>query len=158
MDIQTVDYYSHKAGELFNEGYNCAQSVFLAFEDVLALDRDYALRLSSSFGAGMGRLREVGGAVSAMFAITGIVYGYANPQDDAMKAIHYQRIQELAQTFEKKHGSIICRDLLGLDEKRSVPTPQKRDKTYYATRPCKKLVESAAGIMGQYLNDHPVLN
>ena len=94
--------YSDKAVENFKKGYNCAQSVFLAFASEFDIDEVTALKISSSFGAGMGRLREVCGAVSSMFAIAGLKEGYTSPVDDEAKATHYTRIQELAKKFKEK--------------------------------------------------------
>lgn len=138
---------SQKARELFKCGYNCAQSVFCAFAPELGIDCETALKLSSSFGGGMGRLREVCGAVSAMFMIAGLKYGYTSNDDDKAKEKHYELVQKLAKEFEKRNGSIICRELLGLDVKHDVPTPQKRTKEYYAVRPCEDLVASASEII-----------
>ena len=110
-----------RAMALFEEGYNCAQSVFLAFSDLHGMDTHMAAALSSSFGGGMGRLREVCGAVSGMFLVAGILYGYDDPGAREEKAAHYARIQELAKAFEEKNGSIVCRELLGLSVKRETP-------------------------------------
>ena len=93
--------YAKKAVDLFKEGYNCSQAVFLAFEDKLHIDRNVALKLSSSFGGGMGRLREVCGAVSGMFLVAGVLYGYDDPKDYDKKKEHYARIQQLAKEFEE---------------------------------------------------------
>ena len=92
--------HSKKAGELFQEGYNCAQAVFLAFEDLYDIDHETALKLSSSFGGGMGRMREVCGAVSGMFMVAGVLYGYDDPKAQTEKADHYKRIQELAEEYK----------------------------------------------------------
>lgn len=143
--------YSKKAGELFRQGYNCAQSVFCAFADEVGMDFDTALKLSSSFGGGMGRLREVCGAVSAMFMIAGLKFGYTTPNNDTIKAEHYERIQKLAEEFKKKNKTIICRELLGLDVKQDSPIPEKRTEQYYKSRPCEKLVMEAAEIISNYI-------
>lgn len=143
---------SQKAASLFTEGYNCAQSVFCAFSDELGIDFETALKLSSSFGGGMGRLREVCGAVSAMFMIAGLKYGYTSPDDDKVKAEHYTRIQKLAEEFKKTNNSIICRELLGLDIKENSPIPAKRTEQYYKDRPCEQLVKEAAYIISNYIN------
>ncbi len=143
--------YSKKAGELFKQGYNCAQSVFCAFAEEVGMDFDTALKLSSSFGGGMGRLREVCGAVSAMFMIAGLKYGYTTPNNDAIKAEHYERIQKLAEEFKKNNKTIICRELLGLDVKQDSPIPEKRTEQYYKSRPCEKLVMEAAKIISNYI-------
>lgn len=142
--------HQKKAESLFLQGYNCCQSVFCAFADEFGMDFDTALRLSSSFGGGMGRLREVCGAVSAMFMIAGLADGYADPEDDLAKAKHYERIQALAAQFKEKHGSIICRDLLGLEGAQS-PVPEARTKQYYQKRPCAEFVKYAAKLLEDYL-------
>lgn len=142
--------YSQKAKDLFNNGYSCAQAVFCAFADDINMDLETALKLSSSFGGGMGRLREVCGAVSAMFMIAGLKYGYL-ANDDEAKEKHYEFIQKLAKEFEEKNGTIICRELLGLDVKHDSPTPSKRTEQYYKERPCAELVASAASIISKYL-------
>lgn len=147
---------SEKAMKLFEEGYNCAQSVFLAFEDLHGMNRKDAAALSSSFGGGMGRLREVCGAVSGMFLVAGVLYGYDDPKAREEKTEHYARIQELAAAFEKENGSIICRELLGLSVKRETPISEPRTAEYYKKRPCKELVGQAAEIMEQYIAKYPV--
>lgn len=145
-----------KAMRLFEEGYNCTQSVFLAFADLYVLDQKTAARISSSFGGGMGRLREVCGTVSGMFMTAGILYGYDTPGAREEKAEHYARIQELAKRFEEKNGSIICRKLLGLSVERENPVPEERTAEYYKKRPCKQLVGDAAEIMEEYIAAHPL--
>lgn len=149
--VMEENKYSKKAGELFREGYNCAQSVFCAFADDLGLDFETALKISSSFGGGMGRLREVCGAVSAMFMIAGLKYGYTTPNDDNIKAEHYTRIQKLAEEFKKRNKTIICRELLGLDIHQDSPIPAKRTEQYYKVRPCEELVKEAAYIISNHI-------
>ena len=139
--------YSEKAGENFKKGYNCSQSVFLTFAKEFGIEDEMALKLSSSFGGGMGRLREVCGAVTAMFAIAGLKYGYVSPNDDEAKAKHYELIQLLAEKFKKKYGTIICRELLELPEGADSPIPSKRTDEYYQTRPCEAYVRYAAEII-----------
>lgn len=143
--------YREKAEKLFLDGYNCAQSVFCAFSEDLGLDFDTALKLSSSFGGGMGRLREVCGAVSSMFMIAGLKYGYTEPANKEVKTEHYARIQKLAEEFKAKNDTIICRELLGLDVKVDSPVPEDRTAEYYQTRPCQKLVGDAAEIIAAYI-------
>lgn len=140
-----------KATALFREGYNCAQAVCLAFADLYDIDEETILKLSSSFGGGMGRLREVCGTVSGMFIVAGILYGYSEPKDFEGKKKHYERIQELAHRFEEINGSIICRTLLGLDHNRDCAVPEKRTEEYYKKRPCAALVGIAAAIMEEYI-------
>lgn len=146
-----------KAMALFEEGYNCAQAVFLAFSDLHGMDERMAAALSSSFGGGMGRLREVCGAVSGMFMTIGILYGYEDPKAREEKTAHYARVQELAAAFQEKNGSIICRELLGLSAGKDDPTPETRTAEYYKKRPCKELVGDAAEIVERYIEEHPTV-
>ena len=146
--------HEEKAAANFLAGYNCAQSVFLAFAEDLGLTEDFALRLASSFGGGMGRLREVCGGLSGIFMAAGLLYGYAAPDDDRAKAAHYALIQDLAEEFRRENGSIICRELLGR-EGPEAPVPEKRTAAYYAQRPCARLVGSAAAILERYMAAHP---
>lgn len=145
--------YSEKAVENFRSGYNCAQSVFLAFAEDVDFDKETTLKLSSSFGGGMGRLREVCGAVSAMFAIAGLKKGYTTPNNDDIKAKHYELIQSLAEDFKSKFGTIICRELLELPEGKDSPIPSKRTEEYYQTRPCESFIRFASEIIENKLLD-----
>ena len=136
--------HSEKAVALFKSGYNCAQAVFVAFSDVTGLDEKTALMLSSSFGGGMGRMREVCGAVSGMFMVAGQLYGYSSPTDNDTKKEHYALIQRMAAKFREKNGSIICRELLGTND--SAPNPTERTDRFYKKRPCAELVAMCAEI------------
>ncbi len=99
------------AKKYYEEGYNCCQAVVAAFQDEIGVDFDTLLRLSSSFGGGMGGLGEVCGAVSGMFLVLGAMTGYDSSSDPSEKQIHYARIREIARQFEEKHGSLLCRTL-----------------------------------------------
>lgn len=143
--------YAKRAKELFHQGYNCSQSVVGAFADDLGMDFETAMRLSSSFGGGMGRLREVCGAVTGMFIVAGLQYGYSDPEAGQAKTEHYEWIQALAKQFKEENDSIICRDLLGLPPGADDPVPQERTPQYYQARPCDQLVEYAAGLIGEQI-------
>ena len=143
--------HSELAKELFEQGYNCCQSVVLAFCDEIGMDKETALKISSSFGGGMGRLREVCGAVSGMFMILGLIDGYSDPADKEGKTNHYKLIQDKAEIFKNKNGSIICRELTGLESGKDRYVPADRTEQYYQTRPCSHLVEHAAEILDEYL-------
>lgn len=148
--------HSEKACQLFAEGRNCAQAVFAAFSDVTGIDEETALRLSSSFGGGMGRMREVCGACSAMFMIAGLLYGYSSADDDKEKAEHYRRIQQLAAEFKAVHSTIICKELLKNLSVTNDPEPEKRTEQYYKARPCIRFVRTAAEIIDRYISENPV--
>ncbi|MGB8454596.1 MAG: C-GCAxxG-C-C family protein [Anaerocolumna sp.] len=150
--MKDLKSHSELAMGYFKDGYNCSQSVFLAFCEAYGMDPETALKISSSFGGGMGRLREVCGAVTGMFMVAGLVYGYTDPNDQEMKAQHYKRIQFLAKEFGDRNGFIICRELLGLGSGKDIPVPELRTAEYYKKRPCAELVGMAAGIMEEYLD------
>lgn len=147
--------HSETACRLFAEGCNCAQAVFAAFCDVTGMDHDTALKLSSSFGGGMGRMREVCGACSGMFMAAGLFYGYVSNDDDNEKAEHYKRIQHLAEQFKAEHGTIICRELLKNLSVTSSHVPDKRTEEYYKVRPCVRFVRTAAEILDSYIAENP---
>lgn len=139
------------AEDYFTSGYNCAQSVALAFSDMTGMDTAKLAGMASPFGGGFGRLREVCGAFSGITLIIGILYGYDSPEASEAKAELYARIQELARSFEEQNGSIVCRELLGLSEKHDSPVPEVRTEAYYKKRPCREIVGTAAQILDDYL-------
>lgn len=142
------------AAELFVSGYNCAQAIAVAFCDVIGMDKEHAARMASSFGGGMGRMREVCGAVSGVLLVAGLLYGYDTPGDDVQKKEHYARVQELAGAFREEVGSIVCREIL--KNPPSDPNPSPRTEQYYKDRPCAKMVYTAAKVLEDYIRLHPV--
>lgn len=142
---------TNNAGELFQEGYNCAQAVVCAHCEKLGIDKDTALKIAAPFGGGMGRLREVCGAVSGMFMVLGMMENCIDPNDHEAKKKLYEKVQMLAKKYEEEFGSIVCRELLGLSEKHSEATPEKRTNEYYKKRPCKEMVQFAADLIEQEL-------
>lgn len=143
--------HGEKAKGLFADGYNCAQAVFGAFSDVTGIDFETSVKLSSGFGGGMGRMREVCGAVSGMFMVLDAVEGYTSPTDNTAKMELYAKVQKLAESFKEKNGSIICRELIS-DNSAISPVPTERTPEFYKKRPCGELVEIAADIIAEYLN------
>ena len=140
--------HEEKALQAFSDGANCAQAILLAFRDDLGMDEKTAARLASSFGGGIGRLREVCGAVSGMMMVYGLLKGYDDIKDPAVKKAHYANVQALAASFREENGSIICRELLSLPENgQSDPNPTPRDAKFYHSRPCAAFVASAARIL-----------
>lgn len=141
---------SEKAKELFKSGYNCSQAVLGVFCEELGLDFETAMKIASSFGGGMGRMREVCGTVSGMFMAAGLKY-FNEPKD---KANQYKIVQQLAQKFKDQNGSIICRELLEGIESSTNPLPAERTETYYKKRPCVDLVGDAVEIFEQYIKQY----
>ena len=145
MEKIDVEARVEKARALFQEGYNCAQSVFLTYSDVFGMDTALAARLAASFGGGMGRMREVCGTVSGMAMIAGLMEPADRPEDKDAKARNAALVREFADAFRKENGSIICRELLGLDKKEGDASVAPRK------RPCAEFVATAARIVGEKL-------
>ena len=143
-----------KAAELFLSGYNCAQAVAVAFTDVTGLTEAQAAKMASAFGGGMGRMREVCGAVSGMLMVLSYVSGYDTPGDDVSKKRLYGQVQELAAAFRAENGSIICREIL--KNPPSDPTPSPRTAEYYKSRPCALMVKTAAELLDEFIAAHPL--
>lgn len=154
MEIK-IEERVNRACELFRSGYNCSQSVFLAYSDLFGVEPRLAATLSGPLGGGMGRLREVCGAVSGMALLAGLVRPLDDPSDRAAKTAGYALVQELAERFRAEHGAIVCRELLGLTQKKDDPAPAERTAEYYRKRPCVELVASAARIVGEKLESLP---
>ncbi len=146
--------HAEKAVEIFMNGYNCSQAVCAAFADVMGLDEKTALRISSCFGGGFVRLREVCGAVSGMCIVFGMLYGNADGGDFLEKARHYQNTRRIIDKFKNEFGSIICRDLLGAEGKANEPTPSQRTEAYYGKRPCMRHIAYACDLLDEYIAAH----
>lgn len=143
--------YADKAKRIFEEGYNCSQAVFSVFSDVMNIDEETAKRISIGLGGGVGRMREVCGAVSGAAMVLGYVYGGETAED---KKGAYEKVQKFAEEFKKDNGSIICREILGLDKtKKETATPEARTTEYYRVRPCSEKVYEAARIVEEMLKN-----
>ena len=144
-----------RAVELFKMGYNCAQSVVAAFADEYGYTEEQALKMSASFGGGIGRMRETCGAACGMFILAGLETGCTDAADRQGKAYNYAFVQRLAEEFKRENGSLICAELLGLAKNAPTPTtPDARNGEYYKKRPCVKMVEEAARIWCEYLESN----
>lgn len=141
------------AREYFAQGYNCCQAVAMTFSDVLGMEPQAVARIASGFGGGMGRMREVCGTVSGMTMVAGAICPADNVQNRDAKTANYALVQEFAQAFKKENGSIICRELLGLDKPEGTPVPEPRTPEYYKQRPCGELCAIAAGIVAGKLEE-----
>ena len=147
MTEQEIEIRAQRATELFKQGFNCSQSVFASCADMYRItDEQLALRLSASFGGGIGRMRMVCGAASGMFLLAGLHNGSATPHDNDGKMANYAFVQQLAGDFKDKYGSLICAELLGLAPKPEEPRPAERTPQYYEKRPCSEMVAEAVRI------------
>lgn len=142
------------AKKYFEDGYNCAQAVLLAFCEDFGLEKETAIMMSAPFGGGMGRLREVCGTFSGVNMVLGLYEGKYDVKDNQKKSQLYKDVQALAEKFKEDNGSIICRDLLGLRIKgKDAPTPEVRSDSYYKARPCSELCKYAGDLLEEFLKD-----
>ena len=154
MNERDIEMRAQRAVELFKQGYNCSQAVFTSCADIYGItDESFALRLSASFGGGMGRMRLVCGAASGMFMLAGLQNGSCTPHDNEGKMNNYAFVQQLAGEFKGKYGSLICGELLGLAPKGQCnvqldldPRPAERTQEYYEKRPCPEMIAEAVRI------------
>lgn len=161
MEKKNIDVEARaaRAASLFKEGFNCAQSVAAAYHDIYDTDEAFMLRAAASFGGGIGRMRETCGAACGMFLLAGLETGSATPHDNAGKSANYATVQQLAGEFVRRNGALRCADLLGLSNEArsqagSQPQAEARTPQFYAKRPCLKMVEEAARIYGDFLNNN----
>lgn len=146
------------AKQNFMNGYNCSQAVLLAFCEDFGLEKETALKISEPFGGGMGRMREVCGTVTGMFMVIGLAMGNDNSKDNTTKKNVYKSVQELAAKFKEDNGSIICRELLGLQKaNKESYVPSERTTEYYKKRPCPELCKYAADILEEYLREENII-
>ena len=145
-----------RARGYFESGYNCAQAVVMAFDDVMAMDVSALARLAAPFGGGMGRMREVCGTVSGMTMVAGAIAPSADPKNLEERKNNYALVQHFAEEFRRENGDIVCRRLLGLEpveERKETPMPSERTAEYYRKRPCSEYVGCAARIVAEYLKN-----
>lgn len=147
MTEQEIQERVEKAIALFKQGFNCSQAVFAACADLYGIsDPQLALRLSASFGGGIGRMRQTCGAACGMFLLAGLQNGSAAVGDAEGKKKNYALVQDLAAQFQAENGSMICAELLGIAQQPQNPTPEARTEAYYQKRPCVEMVASAVRI------------
>lgn len=151
MTEQEITNRTNQAVEYFKEGYNCAQSVAMAYADLYKMDKELLKHLAGSFGGGMGRLREMCGAATGMFMILGLEHPTSNPEDVNAKTVNYAAVQRTAGAFKEKLGSYICADLLDIERAPQSVTPDDRNDVYYTQRPCAYYVAVGASILGHEL-------
>lgn len=139
-----------KAVELFKSGFNCSQSVVAAFADMYGYTEEQALRMSAAFGGGIGRMRLTCGTACGLFMLAGLEKGAVEGKDQASKAATYELVQQLAEEFKRRNGTLVCAELLGLKKPEGTFVPEARTTQYYAKRPCVRMVEVAAQIWVEY--------
>jgi len=138
-----------KAAELFSQGVNCAQAVFSVYSDELKIDRETALKIAHGFGAGMGRLQEVCGAVTGAFMVLSFKHGSISVNDTAVREKIYDLVKEFAARFKERNQTIICKDLLGSD----LINGDKAINAVKVKAICPKLVRDAVEILEELNKD-----
>lgn len=149
-----VDERVERARSYFTSGYNCAQAVAMAFDDVMGMDTTTIARIAAPFGGGMGRMREVCGTVSGMSLVAGSISPSVDPKNMEERKANYALVQHFAEQFRCENGDIVCRRLLGLEpmaERAESAMPSERTAEYYRKRPCAEYVATAARIVAEYL-------
>ena len=152
MEAKELDERVVKAVENFMAGYGCCQSVVAAFADIYGLDDTLAKKIAAGFGGGVGRMRMMCGAVSAIVMLVGLDCGQTEGSDRDGKAACYKVVQELLAKSKEENGSLICAEILGV-KAQSTFVPSERTAEYYKRRPCAAKVESAARIFANYLKE-----
>ena len=132
-----------KAVELFRQGYNCSQAVFSVYSEELGIDKETALKTAQGFGAGMGRLQEVCGAVTGAFMVLSLKYGSADASDTAAKEKIYGKVSEFARRFEERNKTVICMELLGVD----LINGNKEQNVARVKAVCPQMVKDAVEIL-----------
>lgn len=143
-----------RARELFLEGYNCSQSVFVAFSHRFGIDESTAKKISAGLGGGLGRQREVCGAVSAASMVLGDIVAAQEGSDQTSKKENYELVREFCDRFRQRHCSIICREMIKDLAKNKGAVPDERTPEYYQKRPCLRVIEDAAEILMQMLEEN----
>ena len=150
-----IEERSNAAREYFLQGYNCCQSVVMAFSDIVGISPETLASAATGFGGGMGRMREVCGTVSAMTMLSGFLSPAPDPSEHAARTANYALVQKFAAAFREETGSIVCRELLGVaspaEAHSTSPAPSTRTGEYYKKRPCAELVALAASIVARHL-------
>lgn len=149
MAEQEINQRTSKAVTFFEQGYNCSQAVFMAYCDIYGIETETAAKLATSFGGGMGRLREVCGAVSGMFLVLGLQYPFTDTKDKTAKNTNYKAVQRTANEFKSAMGSYNCADLLKIKHEPQNHESSERNEAYYKSRPCTRCVTKAAEIVGK---------
>jgi C_GCAxxG_C_C family probable redox protein len=134
------------AVEIYEAGFSCSQAVFAAFSEALGLERTKALKIAQPFGGGIAGTGSTCGAVTGALLVIGLRYGRVRPEDLASKEKTYELVREFIKGFEERHGSIICRELLGVDLSTPAGHEAARRRGLFAER-CSRFVSGAAEIL-----------
>lgn len=141
-----------EAVNLFHTGYNCAQAVFSAYSSQLGIDKQYALKISSGFGAGMGRMQETCGALTGAYMVAGLILGQGQADDKAARERTYLAVRNITERFIERNHTALCKELLGIDLQTEEGQIQFQANDLF-NKVCSKCVQDAATIVKTELNE-----
>ncbi len=139
-----------QAVSCFKEGFNCAQAVFSIYSKEYGLDQKVALKVSCGFGAGMGCMAETCGAVTGAYMVIGLKYGRSDILDLLAKEKTYKFVREFSEKFKSRNGSVVCKELLGVDISTTEGMKVAKQKNIHDTC-CPKFVKDAVEIIEEML-------
>ena len=116
----------------------------------MGLDRERALRVSGAFGGGMARMGDTCGAVTGAFMVIGLKYGKTRAEDDDARDKTYELAGKFVAGFKERHGSIVCRELLGCDLSNPEGLTIAQEKGLFDTL-CPQFVRDATEILEDIL-------
>jgi C_GCAxxG_C_C family probable redox protein len=134
----------------FNRDFSCAQAIFSTYAALFGVDEKTALKIATSFGGGMARMANECGAVTGAFMVLGLKFGRDSMEDSAAKEKTYELVHRFVKQFNQKHGTIVCRELLGYDMSSPEGEAKLRELNIIAER-CPGFVRDAAEILERIL-------
>lgn len=137
---------TEEAVNLFQKGFNCAQSIFCAFGTEIGLGKEECLKVAGSFGGGMARRAETCGAVTGGLMVLGLRHAMVREGDTEAKSRNYGEAEKFMKEFERANGSIVCRELLGCDISTAEGSQKAADQKLFTTL-CPRYVQSAAELL-----------
>lgn len=150
-----MDTVSEIANQRHEAGFNCAQSVFTPFAEMLGVPLDVAAKISQPFGGGMGRSGATCGAVSGALMALGLAAGNPDPKDGAAKQHTYALARQLMERFQARHGALLCRDLLGDDISNPEGYQKIKEAGFFHDR-CPAYIQQAPEILIELLAEHKI--
>ena len=141
---------TNQSAELFDKGYNCAQSVLAGSAADVGIDENTALKIASGFAAGLGYRGEMCGAVIGAYLAIGLKYGFIQPSEQDKKKQTFQIIGEFLDEFRKRNGSILCKELIKYDASNPDQLREAREKNVFREI-CPKYVQDSAEILEKIL-------
>lgn len=141
---------SEKAVKYFNEKFNCSQAVFAAFSPEFGIPENVAFKIGCPFGAGMGRMQETCEAVTGAFMVIGLKHGKSNREEEHLKQLSYELVNNFTERFKSRNKTIKCRDLIEIDISTKEGLEKARELGIFDTF-CVKFVKDAVEIIEDIL-------